>query len=519
MRSEGGEEGTAIQGMHDLLVIGGGINGAAIARDAAGRGLSVLLVEREDAAQHTSSASTKLIHGGLRYLETYEFRLVREALHERAVMLATAPHLVTPLRFILPHAATLRPAWMISAGLFLYDHLGGRGSLPGSAQVRLDAGSLASLLKPGYARGFEYSDAWVDDSRLVAVNLLDAAEHGADVRTRTPLVAAERGSDGWRATIESGGVQADVRARAIVNAAGPWVGETLTGPLHAAEHRTMRLVKGSHIIVDRLYDDDRAFILQNDDRRIVFVIPYQRDFTLIGTTDIPWDGAPGTPRLTAEEARYLCDAVGVYLRRPITPADIRHSYSGIRPLYDDAATSAFTVTRDYLLDLDARDGEAPLLSVYGGKITTARRLAEHALEKLGPVLGTRAHAWTKRSPLPGGDLGAEGLAGFIDRSRRRWPGLPHDMLDRMAHAYGSRMERVLGDARSMSDLGMHFGAGLTASEVDYLARVEWARTADDVLWRRSKLGMRLDAEGVAAVEDHLRVVLGSVPRPDPVRAG
>ena len=495
--------------MYDLLIIGGGINGAAIARDAAGRGLSVLLVERDDAAQHTSSASTKLIHGGLRYLETYEFRLVREALHERAVMLATAPHLVTPLRFILPHSATLRPAWMIRAGLFLYDHLGGRGSLPGSAQVRLDRGGVAGVLKPEFARCFEYSDAWVDDSRLVALNLLDAAERGADVRTRTPLVAAKRERDGWRATIEAGGVQAEVRARAIVNAAGPWVGEMLTRVLHAPEHRRMRLVKGSHIIVDRLYDDDRAFILQNEDRRIVFVIPYQRDFTLIGTTDIPWDAAPGTPRLTPDEARYLCDAVGGYFRRAITPADIRHSYSGIRPLYDDAATSASTVTRDYLLDLDAGEGAAPLLSVYGGKITTARRLAEHALGKLGPVLGTRAPAWTKDSPLPGGDLGAGGLQGFIDRARRRWPGLPHDMLDRMAHAYGSRMERLLGDARSMEDLGTHFGAGLTAAEVDYLARVEWARTADDIVWRRSKLGMRLDAAAVAAVEDHMRSIMPS----------
>jgi glycerol-3-phosphate dehydrogenase len=499
----GTEEGLA-ETEFDLLVVGGGINGAAIARDAAGRGLATLLVERDDLAQHTSSASTKLIHGGLRYLETYEFRLVREALAEREVMLRTAAHLVTPLRFVLPHDRGLRPAWLIRLGLLLYDHIGGRISLPRSRSVRLDRPPLAGALKPEYVRGFEYSDARVDDSRLVVSNAVDAQRRGATIRTRTSLVSARRDGGAWLCSLEGpGGNRITVRARAIANAAGPWVDSVLRTAMQRDSRRHMRLIKGSHIVLDRLYEGSHAFILQNEDRRIVFAIPYERDFTLVGTTDVPWEGEPARPSISAEETSYLCDAVNRYFKRQVTPDDVRATYAGIRPLYDDHAATASTVTRDYVLDLDARPEAPPLLSVYGGKITTARRLAEHALEKLAPLLGNQSPPWTGGDFLPGGHLPPSGMNAFVAESSCRWPWLPADMLLRLAKAYGADTANILRNATRLSDLGEDFGAGLYAAEVDYLVDNEFARTAEDILWRRSKLGMHLPASVASALDQYL----------------
>ncbi|HEY0316211.1 MAG TPA: glycerol-3-phosphate dehydrogenase [Sphingomonas sp.] len=467
----------------DLLIVGGGVNGCGIARDAAGRGLKVLLVEQDDLAGHTSSASTKLIHGGLRYLEYYEFRLVREALIEREKLLRIAPHIIWPLRFVMPMPSTGRPGWVIRLGLFLYDHLGGRGSLPGSERVSLK-GPLGAGIKPEIARGFAYSDGWVQDSRLVVLNALDARERGADIRTRTRFLGATRGDGGWTATIADVEGERMIRARAIVNAAGPWVDHVVGAARGAHPERPPRLVKGSHIIVPRLFDGDHAYILQNPDKRIVFAIPYERDFTLIGTTDVPWQGDPAAPAISAEETAYLCESVSRYFAKPVRPEDVVHSYAGVRPLFDDGSTSASAVTRDYVLKLGEEKGPQ-ILSVFGGKITTSRRLAEHALEKLAPFLPDMGAAWTDKVPLPGGDIGD--FERFLADVRRRWPFLSERTSWRLGRAYGSRIDRVLGHAASPAELGEDLGGGLHAREVDYLIGEEWARTADDILWRRSKL--------------------------------
>ncbi|SFP60350.1 glycerol-3-phosphate dehydrogenase [Sphingomonas rubra] len=490
-------------GTIDMLVVGGGINGAGIARDAAGRGLSVLLVEQDDLASHTSSASTKLIHGGLRYLEYGEFRLVREALIERERLWGMAPHIIWPLRFVLPQTQSPRPAWMVRLGLFLYDHLGGRERLPGTETVSLAGTPWGNGLKADGGRAFVYSDCWVEDSRLVALNAVDAAERGAIIKTRTRLVAADRDADGWRATLETGDGRREVRARAVVNAAGPWVADVLGRAGGGRTDRGVRLVKGSHIVVPRLYDGDHALMLQNPDRRIVFAIPYEGDYTLVGTTDEAWDDAPGRATIGEAETDYILATIARYFERTVTRADVAWSFSGIRPLYDDKAASASAVTRDYVLDLDAGEGRAPMLSVFGGKITTYRKLAEHALRDLAPLLLSAGPAWTAGAPLPGGDMPDADFERFLADLTVRYPRLPEPLLRRLARAYGTRVTMILGTASTTGDLGEDLGGGLHVAEVDHLVRHEFARSAEDVLWRRSKLGLHVPPGTAARVDEHV----------------
>jgi glycerol-3-phosphate dehydrogenase len=482
----------------DLAIIGGGINGAGIARDAAGRGLSVLLAEQDDLASGTSSKSTKLIHGGLRYLEVYAFRLVREALIEREVILRMAPHLAMPLRFVLPHHAGLRPAWMLRLGLFLYDHLGGRHILPATEDLDLTHHVVGEPLKRIYRRGFAYSDGWIDDARLVVLNAVDAAERGAVIRTRTRLVRADRTGRGWQLVLNARGTRDIVNARVLVNAAGPWAPEVTEGLLRLKTSAHVRLVKGSHILVRRLFEHDHAYIFQNADGRIVFAIPYQRDFTLIGTTDEDFTGDPAGPTVTAAEIAYLCRAVSAYFREPVEPDKVLHVYSGVRQLYDDGARRAKDLTREYVLDLQAPRGQAPLLTVYGGKITTYRRLAEVALGKLRPFIRGGA-PWTETAPLPGGDFPWDGVAALTARARGLWPFLTEANAHRLVRAYGTRLDRILGGAKRLDDLGQTFGDELAAAEVRYLMRHEFAETADDVLSRRSKLYLRVGADAAAAL--------------------
>ncbi len=504
----------------DLLVVGGGINGVGIARDAAGRGLSVVLCEQHDLASATSSASTKLIHGGLRYLETYEFRLVREALIEREVLLRAAPHIIWPLSFVLPHNKGLRPAWMVRLGLLLYDHLGGRGKLAGSYGIDLRRDPAGVPLKDAFTKAFCYSDCWVEDSRLVVLNALDARERGAEILPRTRLTAAVRVDGLWQATLEPSDAGARggparriptrrIRARALVNAAGPWVLEVQGKVASANRGAGLRLVKGSHIVVPRMFDGARAYILQNLDRRIVFAIPYERDFTLIGTTEAPFEGDPGKVEITPEETDYLCAAINRYFARPVTPGEVVWSYSGVRPLYDDLRENVSTVTRDYVFDLDTGPegtpdgggGGAPLISVFGGKITTYRKLAEHALDKLLPFLGAARPAWTERAALPGGDMPGADFDAFLAELEAARPWLPEGLARRLARAYGTRVEALLGSARGLDDLGEDLGAGLTEAEVDYLMGHEWAASAEDILWRRSKLGLHLSGEEKLRLDD------------------
>ena len=471
----------------DLLVIGGGVNGAGIARDAAGRGLSVVLVERNDLASATSSASSKLIHGGLRYLEQYEFRLVAEALAEREVLLATARHLVWPARFIMPHVPDLRPRWMIRTGLFLYDHLARRASLAGSNAVRLDRPPLNSGLKPEFRHGFEYSDCRVDDARLVVANAMSARDLGADVRVGTECVRASRENGAWRAVLSDG---KEVLARAIVNAAGPWVKLTLNGHLAQPSADAVRMVKGSHVVLPKLYEGGHAFILQNEDRRVVFMIPYEGQFTLVGTTDVAVE-EPARPEATAQEVEYLCRAVNRYLALPARPENVLWKYSGVRPLYDDGSSDPSSVTRDYTLRVDDEAGRAPVLSVFGGKITTFRRLAEHALEKLQPYFPDCKGAWTARAPLPGSDFGSGGRQAVQAALAGRYPRIPGALMRAVFRRHGAITPHVLGDASTASDLGEDFGAHLTEREIAWFVEHEWARTAEDVLWRRSKAGLHM----------------------------
>lgn len=487
----------------DLLIIGGGINGAGIARDAAGRGLKVMLVEKDDLASATSSASSKLIHGGLRYLELYEFRLVREALAEREVMLSIAPHIAWPLTFVLPHDASLRPVWMIRAGLFLYDHLAPRSRLPASRGLDLTRDPVGKPLKESFTRGFAYSDGWVEDNRLVVLNAIDAHERGAVIRTRCRFVTAHQENGVWQATVEQDGRTETVGARILVNAAGPWVDEVLRSGLGRNGPRNLKLVKGSHIVVPRLYDGPQAYILQNPDRRIVFVIPFEGRFSLIGTTDVLYEDDPAKVAITPEETRYLCESANRFLRHTIRPEDVVSSYAGVRPLYDNAAGNPSAITRDYVFDVDAGDGRAPVLSVFGGKITTYRRLAEHALEKLRPYLGAVKPAWTGTKPLPGGDMPGGDFDAFLAEFRAARPWLPADLAHRLARAYGTRAERWLAGAAEMSDLGEDLGCGLTERELDYLVTTEWAATAADVLRRRSRLGLHGGAALEARIEARL----------------
>lgn len=476
--------------MRDILIIGGGINGAGIARDAAGRGLSVVLVEKDDLAQHTSSASTKLVHGGLRYLEQYEFRLVRESLAEREVLLANAPHIVWPLRFVLPHHQGLRPRWMLRLGLFLYDHIGGRRTLPASGAVTLGDG----VLQDRFRHGFEYSDCWVEDARLVVLNAVDAAERGAQVLTRTAVTGLARREDGWTATLANG---RSIEARVVVNAAGPWVDDMAALATQGRAQRRVRLVKGSHIIVPRKHPGEHAYLFQQAEGRVVFAIPYEHDFTLIGTTDVPFAGDRDKVEISGEEVAYLCAAASEYFCEPVREADIVSTYAGVRPLYDDHSASNSTVTRDYVFELDA-EGGAPLLSIYGGKITTYRKLAEHALERLASHL-PMTRAWTRDMPLPGGDLGRD-FRHFAVSLRIERPWLPAPMAWRLARAYGTRADAILGEAIGLADLGRHFGGDLYEAELRYLRDTEFARLAEDVLWRRTKLGLHLPAATAAAIE-------------------
>jgi glycerol-3-phosphate dehydrogenase len=495
----------------DVLVVGGGINGCGIARDLAGRGWKVVLCERDDLAAHTSSSSTKLIHGGLRYLEYYEFSLVRKALQEREGLLRSAPHIMWPLRFVMPHDAAMRPTWMIRAGLFLYDHLARRELLPASRGVDLRKHPAGVPLKPEFTRGFVYSDGWVDDARLVVLNAIDARERGATVLTRTRCVRAQRSVDAWTAQLEAAdGTRTTLRARALVNAAGPWAESFLRGVAVPAAGeklatRSLRLVKGSHIVVPRLFEHDHAYIFQNPDRRIIFAIPYEGAFTLIGTTDIELQGDdPAAARIDADEIAYLCEQASRYFRAPVRPADVVWSYSGVRPLLDDDSGDPSAVTRDYMLE--ANTDAAPLLSIWGGKITTFRKLAEDAADDVSRMLGDARPAWTRGARLPGGDLAAwignDSVLGrrpdrdferFVAELRRRHRWLPTALSKRLARAYGARVDRVLGDAVSLLDLGAELAPGLYEAELRHLLHDEWACSADDVLWRRSKLGLHLDA--------------------------
>jgi glycerol-3-phosphate dehydrogenase len=470
----------------DLLIVGGGINGAAIARDASIRGAKVLLVERNDLAAHTSSASSKLIHGGLRYLENYEFRLVREALAEREILLRTAPHIVRPLRFVLPHCPGLRPRWMIRAGLLLYDLFSIRGSLPRSRRVGRRDSALLDPLKER-RRVLSYWDAWVDDSRLVVLNAVAAAELGAEIATRTEFLSARRAGGSWSAELSGG---RKVAAAAIVNAAGPWVAEVLGQRLAETSASRVRLVKGSHIVVPALWEGDQAYLLQQPDGRVVFALPFKGDFTLIGTTDIPV-ARPGDAAISPEETRYLCEAADRYFSRQVVPADVVWSYSGVRALWDDGAADARSVTRDYRLELDPDPGPK-LLSVFGGKITTARALAREALDRLG-VEGRRS---TSHAFLPGGDVYPD----FVEWLERLGSWMPQPLLARLSGAYGTRLRDMIGDSASLAELGPHYGAGLYERELAWLRDREFARTAEDVLWRRTKLGLVMDDKGVRGIE-------------------
>jgi glycerol-3-phosphate dehydrogenase len=481
--------------MHDLLVIGGGINGAGIARDAAGRGLSVLLVEKNDLAAATSSSSSKLIHGGLRYLELYEFRLVAEALAEREVLLRVAAHLVWPARFVMPHVPELRPRWMIRAGLFLYDHLSRRASLPGSKAVRLDAAPYRSGLKSHLKHGFLYSDCRVDDARLVIANAMDARERGVRILTRTECLTAARTPQGWLAKLSNG---EEVSARAIVNAAGPWVKNVLNGHLNQPSSDQVRLVKGSHIVLPRLYEGEHAFILQNDDRRVIFMIPYGDLHTLVGTTDVPVESESAAPQASDEEIAYLCRAVNRYLERPAQPGDVVWKYAGVRPLYDDGSSDPSDVTRDYTLRVDDDQGAMPVLSVFGGKITTYRCLAEHALQKLAPYFPGMKPAWTHVTPLMGSDFGGVPRVEARDAFFASHPHLPESTLRPIFRRHGTYAQAVVGEG----DLGEDLGGGLSERELRYFVAHEWARCAEDVLWRRTKAGLLMtqaQRERVAAI--------------------
>lgn len=490
-----------MQDVLDLVIIGGGINGVGIARDAAGRGLSVLLCEQDDLAQHTSSASTKLIHGGLRYLEYYEFSLVRKALQEREVLLRAAPHIIWPLRFVMPHDQHLRPAWLIRAGLFLYDHLARRELLPGSTSVKLARHPAGKPLHDRFQKGFIYSDGWVQDARLVVLNAMDAARRGAEILTRTRCVAAARVNGVWEVELQlPDGHTRMVKARALVNAAGPWVGQVLKSAIGVQAERSVRLVKGSHIVVPKLFEHDHAYIFQNPDKRIIFAIPYETDFTLIGTTDVEYKGDAAKVVIDQDEVSYLCDMAGRYFKQQITPGDVVWHYSGVRPLLDDESASAASVTRDYSLELDADHGEPPLLSVFGGKITTFRKLAEEAVERLQPLLNSTARSWTANAVLPGGDLPAGGIAAYARQLQEAYPSLPATMLARYARTYGSCSMAILADLQQGGAMVEEVLPGIHAAELRYLVRQEWACTAEDILWRRSKLGLHLPADAATRLD-------------------
>ncbi|WP_422134858.1 glycerol-3-phosphate dehydrogenase [Endozoicomonas sp. ALD040] len=487
--------------LFDIYVIGGGINGVGIAVDAAGRGLKVGLCEKSDLAGATSSASSKLIHGGLRYLEHYEFRLVREALAEREVLLKMAPHIASPMRFCLPHRPHLRPAWMIRAGLFLYDNLSARFSLKGSKSLRF---GKDSALREDFRKGFEYSDAWVDDARLVVLNAMELQRKGGEVRTRTQALHAERKDGVWHITLrdEITGEESIVRSRALLNAAGPWVQSFFDEGLKQRSPRKIRLIKGSHIIVPRIHEEPRAYILQNEDNRIVFVIPYLDQYSLVGTTDVEYKGDPADVCCSEDEKRYLCDIVNKHFKQQISLNDVVWDYSGVRPLCEDESDSPQAITRDYTMELEDQDGKAPLLSIFGGKLTTYRKLAEAAIGKLKPYFPVMGESWTKACQLPGSE-GFKSVQDCTEELCNAYPWLPPEIASRFSRTYGSLSRRLMGESRSLDDLGEYFGAGLYAAEVDYLIEHEWAYQVEDIIWRRSKLGIELDKTGKTKLEAYL----------------
>jgi glycerol-3-phosphate dehydrogenase len=491
-------------GTVDLLVIGGGINGAGIARDAAGRGLSVILCEKGDLAEGTSSRSGKYIHGGLRYLEYFEFRLVREALTEREVLLRAAPHIVWPMRIVLPHSPGQRPAWIVRLGLFLYDHLGKRHELPGCRRIDLRKDPEGEAIKPEFETAFEYSDCWVDDSRLVVLNGLDAAERGATILTRTAAISARRSGQTWSVDMrKADGTEVRAQARVLVNAAGPWVEDVLGRVAGANARRRVRLVKGSHIVVPKFWSGPQAYLFQNHDKRVIFVNPYEGDLCLIGTTDVPYEGRAEDVAIDSDEIDYLIAAVNRYTRHQLRRQDVRYAFSGVRPLYDDQAKNPSAVTRDYVFDIDGGEGRAPLLSIFGGKITTYRRLAEHALDRLSTFFPSMNGAWTAAAVLPGGDIPDRNVQAFAGKLTSARPWLSRELALHYARLYGTRALKLLGAAASMLDMGRHFGGSLYQREIEYVHQNEWAMTADDVLDRRTKHGLHLSPKERAEVESFL----------------
>ena len=497
-----------MDGVYDLVIVGGGVNGCGIARDAAGRGLRVLLCEKGDLASGTSSASTKLIHGGLRYLEYYRFDMVRLALGEREAIWAIAPHIVWPMRFVLPFRKGLRPAWMLRLGLFLYDHIGGRKRLPATRTLRLDRGPYGAPLGGASRIGFEYSDCAVKDARLVVLNAVDAAERGAKILTRTAFVGAEREGALWKCALQdvTSGVQNSVSARVIVNAAGPWVAKLVATIRGASGDAKVRLVQGSHIVTRKLYDHDRCYFFQNADGRIFFTIPFEDEFTLIGTTDQDFHGALDEARASEEEIGYLCEAASNYLKTPVRREDVVWSFTGVRPLYDDGASAAKDATRDYVLNFEGGRGKPSLLNVFGGKITTYRRLAEQALAKLSPALprALQSAGWTAHAPLPGGDFALDGVDALAESFRCEYPFLDARRAMRLVRHYGTATRQLLGSRRTLAECGRDFGDDLTEAEVVYLMDREFARTAEDVVWRRTKAGLKMSGEQIAALEDWMR---------------
>ena len=488
--------------VYDILVIGGGINGVMVARDAAGRGLSVLLVEKDDLASGTSSASSKMIHGGLRYLEYYEFRLVRESLREREILLRSAPHIIQPLRLVLPTIRGSRPTWMVLIGLWLYDHLARHISLPRSSKAELNSGPFAEGLKPQVNQGFAYSDCWTDDARLVVLSALDAARRGAHIMPRTRCTAARRDGQFWRAKlVQPDGSEIETRARALVNAAGPWAYEVLTGVAGGATKLRLQLIKGSHIVVPRLHGGDHAFLLQNEDGRVIFVIPFKDRYSLIGTTEVVHESSPGPVEIEAHEIEYLCRAVSMYFKSQVKPADVVWSFAGLRPLCDDGNTDPDAITRDYVLEVDRPEGMAPLVSIFGGKLTTARRLAERLVNGMNQTFPDLGEPWTENGVLPGGEM--DNFETFARDLASEYPGFKHGFITGLARRHGANTRVILGNASSETDLGQHFGGGLYAAEVDWLIDEEWAQTAEDVLWRRTKCGLEVGEAGVKSLKDYM----------------
>ena len=488
----------------DVFVIGGGVNGTGIARDAQGRGYSVMLAEMNDLASGTSSAATKLVHGGLRYLEHYEFRLVREALIEREVLWASAPHIIWPLRFVLPHHKGLRPAWLLRLGLFLYDNLGGRKLLPGTKTLDLTRDPAGAPLKPGYHLAFEYSDGWVDDARLVVLNAKDAEDRGATIRTRTAVTSARRDNGMWVIELEDRhtGARDTVTARLLVNAGGPWVDKVIVEAMGQNDAHHVRLVKGSHIVVKKLYDHDRCYFFQNSDGRIFFAIPYEGDFTLIGTTDKDYQGDPAKVQIDDEEITYLLAAANEYFARGLNRDDIVWTYSGVRPLFDDGASAAQEATRDYVLRTEGED-TVPVINVFGGKLTTHRRLSEQVVDRIEGLIGAKRPKWTAKGTLPGGDFPATGFPALVADLEARYPGLDPALLRRLARCYGTKTSALLGARKSTAELGRHFGGTLYEAEVLYLLAEEWAETTEDILWRRTKQGLRLSHAEQQALATYL----------------